>query len=48
MIYIRIKSLIAAKKMQWGRKVTLSEIAEATGISRIRFVRGVEQRRLPT
>jgi putative transcriptional regulator len=39
MIYIQIKELIKAKKAQWGRKVTLTEVASATGISRMTLFR---------
>jgi putative transcriptional regulator len=39
MIYLQITELIKAKKTQWGRKITLSEIAEATGISRMTLSR---------
>ncbi len=35
MIQLQIKSLIASRSMQWGRKVTINEIAQATGISRM-------------
>ncbi len=35
MIHLQIKELIAAKTAQWGRKVTINEVAEATGISRM-------------
>jgi len=35
MIYIQIKSLIKAKRAEWGRKITLNEVADATGISRM-------------
>lgn len=39
MIYLQITELIQAKKEQWGRKITLSEIADATGISRMTLFR---------
>lgn len=35
MIHLQIKELIAAKTVQWGRKITINEVAEATGISRM-------------
>ena len=35
MIHLQIKELIATKTAQWGRRVTISEVAEATGISRM-------------
>ena len=39
MIYIQISALIQAKKSQWGRNVTLTEVADATGISRMTLFR---------
>ena len=39
MIYIQIQELIKAKRAQWGRKITLSEIADVTGISRMTLFR---------
>jgi putative transcriptional regulator len=39
MIYIQIKEVIQAKKVAWGRRITLSEIALATGISRTTLFR---------
>ena len=35
MIHLQIKGLIAAKTALWVRRVTISEVAEATGISRM-------------
>ncbi len=35
MIQLQIKDLIASRSIQWGRKVTINEIAQATGISRM-------------
>lgn len=35
MIHLQIKELIAAKSVQWGRKITINEVALATGISRM-------------
>jgi len=35
MIHLQIKELIAAKAAQWGRRITLLEVADATGISRM-------------
>jgi putative transcriptional regulator len=35
MIHLQIKELIAAKTAQWGRKITINEVSEATGISRM-------------
>ncbi len=34
MIYIQIKEVMQAKKLAWGHKITLSELAKSTGISR--------------
>lgn len=39
MIYIQIKEVMKAKRLAWGRKVTLNELAEATGISRMTLSR---------
>jgi putative transcriptional regulator len=39
MIYIQIKEVMKAKAQTWGRKITLSELAEATGISRMTLSR---------
>lgn len=39
MIYIQIKELIQAKKAEWGRKITLNEVADSTGISRMTLFR---------
>ncbi len=39
MIYIQIHEVIKAKKAAWGRKITLNEIALATGISRTTLFR---------
>ena len=39
MIYIQIKEVMRAKMVAWGRKITLSELAEATGISRMTLSR---------
>lgn len=39
MIYIQIQEVIKAKKAAWGRKITLNEIAFATGISRTTLFR---------
>lgn len=35
MIHLQIKELIAAKAAQSGRKITINEVAQATGISRM-------------
>lgn len=39
MIYLQISELIEAKKAQWGRHVTLTEVADHTGISRMTLFR---------
>lgn len=39
MIYIQIEKVIKEKKAAWGRKITLNEIAFATGISRTTLFR---------
>lgn len=39
MIYFQISELIDAKKAQWGRHVTLTEVANRTGISRMTLFR---------
>ncbi len=44
MIYIQIKEVIQAKSIAWGRRITLSELANATGISRMTLSRMVNNR----
>jgi putative transcriptional regulator len=39
MIYIQIKEVMKAKRLAWGRKITLAELAKATGISRMTLSR---------
>jgi putative transcriptional regulator len=39
MIYIQIKEVMKAKAQAWGRKITLNELSEATGISRMTLSR---------
>jgi putative transcriptional regulator len=39
MIYIQIQEVMKAKKVAWGRKITLCEVAIATGISRTTLFR---------
>lgn len=39
MIYLQIQELIIAQKTKWGRKVTLTEVADSTGISRMTLFR---------
>lgn len=41
MIYIQIKEVMQAKRLAWGRKITLNELADATGISRMTLSRMV-------
>jgi putative transcriptional regulator len=41
MIYIQIKEVIQAKSIAWGRRITLNELANATGISRMTLSRMV-------
>ena len=35
MVYLQITELIAAQRIKWGRRVTITEIANSTGISRM-------------
>jgi putative transcriptional regulator len=44
MIYLQISELIEAKKAQWGRHVTLTEVSEYTGISRMTLFRMMKNR----
>jgi putative transcriptional regulator len=39
MIYIQIKEVMQQKRAAWGRNITLSEVAVATGISRTTLFR---------
>jgi putative transcriptional regulator len=43
MIQLQIKELIATKTAQWGRRITLLEVANATGISRMTLNRMMRQ-----
>ena len=43
MIHLQIKELIAAKTAQWSRRITLLEVANATGISRMTLNRMMRQ-----
>ncbi len=45
MIYIQISELIKAKKVEWNRKVTINEVAESTGISRMTLFRMMKNTR---
>jgi putative transcriptional regulator len=44
MIHLQIKELIAAKTAQWGRRITLIEVSDATGISRMTLNRMIRQK----
>lgn len=35
MILVELKSVIFKKQLEWGRGITVTEVAEATGISRM-------------
>ena len=35
MIYVELKSVILKKQLAWGRTITITEIADASGISRM-------------
>ncbi len=39
MIYIQIKDVMTEKAAAWGRRITLNELAKATGISRMTLSR---------
>jgi len=39
MIYIQIKEVMKAKRLAWDRRITLNELAKATGISRMTLSR---------
>lgn len=44
MIVIQIQALIFAKQVVWRRKITLVEIADATGISRMTLHRMIKNK----
>lgn len=44
MIVIQIKEMLKAKANAWGRKITLSELADATGISRMTLSRMIHHK----
>lgn len=44
MIYIEIKAMMRAKAFTWGRKITLSELAKSTGISRMTLSRMINNK----
>lgn len=35
MIYVELKTVILKKQLEWGRTITITEIADACGISRM-------------
>lgn len=35
MIYVELKTVILKKQLEWGRTITITEIADASGISRM-------------
>lgn len=39
MIQLQISELIKAKKIEWNRKITINEVADSTGISRMTLFR---------
>lgn len=44
MIYVELKSVILKKQLAWGRTVTITEIADASGISRMTLHRMLKDR----
>ncbi len=44
MIYLNIQELIASRQVQWGRRVTLTGISDATGISRMTLHRMIHRK----
>lgn len=44
MIYIEIKGMVTAKAVAWGRRITLNELAKATGISRMTLARMINNK----
>jgi len=43
MIYLQIKEVIASRKAKWGRRITLTEVSNATGISRMTLSRMIRR-----
>jgi len=43
-IYIQIKDVMTAKAATWGRRITLNELATATGISRMTLSRMINNK----
>lgn len=44
MIYVELKTVILKKQMEWGRTITITEIADASGISRMTLHRMLKDR----
>lgn len=44
MIYVELKSVILKKQLAWGRTITITEIADASGISRMTLHRMLKDR----
>jgi putative transcriptional regulator len=42
MIQIQIKQLLAVKQQQWGKHITLTEVSNETGISRMTLHRALK------
>lgn len=42
MIQIQIKQLLAVKQQQWGKVITLTEVSERAGISRMTLHRALK------
>ncbi len=45
MIYVELKSVILKKQLAWGRTITITEIADASGISRMTLHRMLKDQR---
>jgi len=43
MIQIRIQQVLNARRQQWGKRISLTEVAQATGISRMTLHRAIHQ-----
>lgn len=48
MINIEIKAMMKAKAAVWGRRITLNELAKATGISRMTLSRMINNKSYST
>jgi DNA-binding Xre family transcriptional regulator len=44
MIYIEIKEMMKTKAAAWGRRITLNDLAKATGISRMTLSRMINNK----